>query len=69
MPMNELDDLELRRLVQEASETLLNLSHAVHRRSVKLPHPPIAELAAKATDAQARMILKLKDCDLTGEDG
>lgn len=59
--MNDLDDTELRRLVHEASEALLNLNHAIHRRSVSLPHGEIDKLAAKATDAHARMILALNE--------
>ncbi len=66
--MNEADDTELRRLLQEASEALLRLSQAVHRRSVRLPHGPIAigELAAMSVVAHVKMIQKLKEVEAAG---
>lgn len=60
------DDAELRRLLQEASEALLALNHAVHRRSAGIKHRPIAELMAKAGAAHEAMMWKLKERDLPG---
>ena len=62
--MTTLDDAELRHLLQEASEALLALNHAIHRRSAGIAHPPIAELMAKAGAAHGRMMRELMDTEL-----
>ena len=55
---------EDRRLLNEASEALLVLTHAVHRREAGIKHQPIDELAAKANAAHHLMMDALMQTEL-----